>query len=266
MSVDLMCDEPGFVDVAQLRLEAGWLEVGRGLTKILVGCLLLIGGPVVAVSLCVLLVVSLPGKPITKANLLAFEAVFWLGVAIVVLCGIFGYWKILAGVWKCLKHAPERCGARWLMFCCMTCMTMGPALNMAFGWGCVKRAPTFQRGPDGLKLLQLDESFRVKQVACITIFLTSLALFILFLRSVARCFGDTGRVTHVTVYWIVWGLFLGWAGYVFVLNPDELLKLETWVLLGAGFAISFLWCLYLVLSIRLCISSGMQYMRSPLEM
>jgi hypothetical protein len=265
MSVALSPDDPGFVDVHQLRLEAGWFEVAKGLSKVLVGHLLLIVGAAACGGLVALVAYGLMAERAGKTTNLAFEAVCYLGLGLLCISSLFGYGKILVGMWKCLKHAPERCGARWVMFACITCLVMGPTLNSAASLGGVSRQPEFRRGPREFRLPEFSPSVRNLQVASSAVGTLSYVLFLLFLRAVARCFGDTARATHVLTYLFVQAILFAGTLYVLFLEPDKLLEPLTLVLLGGGWVISFFWYLYLILSIRLCIGQGIKYMLSPLE-
>jgi hypothetical protein len=268
MNVALTPDDPGFIDLHQLRLEHCWLDVRKALTKILVGHLLIILGAAASGALVVLFVWSLQQKDQPKAINLAFEAVCWLALGLLALCSLWGYGKILLGQWMCLKYAPERCGARWVMFACITCMLMGPTFNTISTIGGVKQPPEIRRGPREFRLPKIDPSVRNMQISATAVSLISYVLFMIFLRSVARCFGDTGRATHVMVFLFVQAvLFLTtlYVAYDMITELKMRFDPEFLIAIGLGWLISGLWYLYLIFSIRMCISEGMELMRSPLD-
>lgn len=268
MHVALTPDDPGYVDIHQLRLEHCWQDVAKALTKILVGHLLIIIGFAASGTLLVLFIISLTQKDQTKGMNLAFEAVCWIALGLLALCTLWGYGKILLGQWMCLKYAPERCGARWVMFACITFMLMGPTCNLICSFGGVKQAADFRHGPRDFKMPKFDPSVRNMQIGCTAISLISYVLFMIFLRSVARCFGDTGRATHVLIFLLVQGLLLAatvFVVYDLITQPKPFFEPDTLAALGIGWALSGFWYLYLILSIRLCIGEGMKMMQSPLE-
>src|SRR5205807_7013878 len=110
---------------------------------------------------------------------------------------------ILVGHWRCILNVPDRCGARWMIFICMTCIIGGPALHTATGYLSggkeidVRRLErSIQRGekpelPPGVLTLQLT---------CSVIEGLGTLFFLLFLRAVATCFDDRGRVRLVEAY------------------------------------------------------------------
>ncbi len=267
MNVALSPDDPGFVDIHQLRLEHCWQDVGKALTKILVGHLLIILGTITSAGLIALFVISLTKKDGKGVNL-AFEAVCWLAVGLLCICVLWGYGKILLGQWMCLKYAPERCGARWVMFACITCMLMGPTCNTICSFGGVQQAADFRRGPRDFKMPKFDPSVRNMQIGCSAISLLSYVLFMIFLRSVARCFGDTGRATHVVIFLLVQAALFALSVFI-VYDTIEEQKLrfdpEILMFLGIGWLVSGIWYLYLIFSIRMCIKEGLQWLQSPLE-
>jgi hypothetical protein len=265
MSTVLTNDDSELADLYQFRTEAGWIEVRKGLSKYLIGWMLLLGGPLVSAFLVLLLFLTLPGNAKARVQHLGFEILCWVCLTILAVCWIFGWGKIVVGQWKCLKHVPDRCGAKWLVFCSLTCALMGPALSKLSGWAGMKRAPTFRRGPEGLKQIQFESGMNFKLLASLIIMLTSFALFMLFLRAVARCFRDSGRVAHVTIFLLICALHSGWGLYMIFVDHDQLLKPKNLLLLLGGSVICFFWHLYLVLSIRMCVSRGMEMMRAPLD-
>lgn len=266
MEVALTPDDPTFVDVHQLRVEHGWFVVAKGLMKILFGHLLIIFGSGLSAGLVVVLALSLMGdKKAGKSTNLAFEAGVWIGVGLLLISVLWGYGKILLGMWMCLKHAPERCGAKWVMFLSMSCLVTGPAFDVASSIGGVNKQPEFRRGPKEFKLPEFSPSVRNLQIACSAVSTLGYVMFVLFLRSVARCFGDVQRASTVMAFLVFQGLLLVASLYVVLLEPMLLLdEPMVPIAIGLGWLGSGLWFLYLLVSIRRCVVDGMEYSYSPL--
>jgi hypothetical protein len=265
MSYAVTPDDPGYVDVLQLRVESGWYEVANGLTRMLLGNLIIMGSWFVGVGLFVLAFFGIPGKNDKLINDVYFEVTCYGAVALILLGSSWGYGMIVLGQWKCLKNASERHGCRWLIFSSMTCVLMGPTLNIGCSWGGVKNQPNFQRGARNFKMVEFSQSTRYLQMASSGITMTSVLLFVLFLRAVARCFGDTARVFRVNLYLVFMGLLLGGSIYVGYNRPDLLFRNEIALGILGGWVLSGLWFLYLLLTVRLCIADGMHYLKSPLD-
>ena len=264
MSVALTPDDPAAIDVFQLRVEAGsWNNVAQGLTRILMGYVIIVLGALVGVGMITLAVANLKGA--NKSSLLAFEAICWVGVSVVILTSVVGYGMIIRGQWSCLKNTPDRHGAKWLMFACMTCLLMGPTLNTAFSYGGVKRMPDFHRGPRHLKMVEFDSATIHLQVASGAVSLASGLLFLGFLRAVARCFGDVRRMARVNLYLLATGLLLGGTVYLAFGARDTFMLPGVLLFLGVGWVVSFFWYLYLLLTIRFCITEGLRHTVSPLS-
>jgi hypothetical protein len=268
MEVALTPDDPGFVDVHQLRVEHGWFDVAKGLRKTLAGHLLVVGGAMLSCGLIAALIVSLMHEKKTgKSANLAFEAGVWLGIGLLCISVLWGYGKILLGMWMCLKHAPERCGAKWVMFVSITCLITGPAFNVASSFGGINKQPEFRRGPNEFKLPEFSPSVRNLQIACNVVGMLGYVMFVLFLRAVARCFGDAQRASTVMAFLIFQGVLFAASLYVILLEPMLLID-EPMVPIGIGLGwiCSGLWFLYLLASIRRCIIDGMEYTHSPLSL
>src|SRR5262249_5940609 len=89
--------------------------------------------------------------------------------------------------------------------------------------------------------------------------------FVLFLRAVARCFGDLGRMRVAEMY-LIFGAVLTAASVYFFLHPLQILaKPELLLALGGGWLVSGLWYLLLLISTSSCIAEGLARRRSPLE-
>src|SRR5262245_34815760 len=119
----------------RLRMETGWEDVGKGLSQILFGYLTLVLGIGIGVGLIVLSVGNMghqPGRPPGRPSMASLWQLY-IGLGVLSVVGLLSYLFILAGQFRCMLGAAERHGARWFMFACITCLLIGPGLNIASG-------------------------------------------------------------------------------------------------------------------------------------
>jgi hypothetical protein len=258
-----VCDLPWVYTQHFLRMESGWEEVAKGLSRVLLGYFVLMAGPLVGLGLvCLALLNTTPGThPLNPL----YTWVVTVGVGLLSLIGAWGYALVVRGQWKCLINVPERHGARWLMFASMTCLLFSPALTLACSISGIQHYPEFDRGPMGIKYLEYTPLGGAIQIASGAISLASYALFMGFLRAVACCFEDKARIAHVNFY--LWFLACLVVGSVIVITSiaDWHHQFELVFMLATGWLASFFWYVFLVASVRSCITTGMSELRSPLE-
>src|SRR5262249_9991523 len=136
-----------------------------------------------------------------------------LGMLLVSLASTIGYIIMLMGHFRCLVHTPERHGARWKMFVCITGIIMSPVLSFVAGFlggtqmndrpAVVKfqkkHMLAMQRGdPKVVDAMLDDEDFMgevfswrnphiVLNVASVILSVVSFVASLLFFRAVASC-------------------------------------------------------------------------------
>jgi hypothetical protein len=239
-----------------LQFELGWTEVRRGLGLILRGYFLIIGGAILlGVAIAVLLMIEV--KERNKIPWQVREVGPFLGLALFGILCLYAYGCIVVGHWRCLMNVPERCGARWLMFGCLTCILAGPALNFAAGFTGVQTQPKIERGLDGIKDVKYSTEGAVMQIGSIGVAILGNVLFILFLRAIARCFEDSGRVILVNLYLLFTGLLLAGSIYLPFAKVNPALFLPYVLALGMGWVLNFFGYLAVVFIIRWGITSGL---------
>jgi hypothetical protein len=257
-------------------IEYGWPGVRNGLHSILIGYLIIVGMGILAALLAwYVIMTAMYGE--TVAAFLDLAMVLYAGLGILFLLGLSSLTFIVKGNIACLINAPERCGARWLMFSSTLCVIVGPALNFASGF--VGARP--KRPPAQVKLEAAAEvnqalrayadSLKMRDARAYTGLvgdvssLLSGVFFVLFLRAVARCFNDVGRMRIAEAYLIFGAVLFGLSVYLF-LNPLQALANPTLLLaLGGGWLLSVVWYLLLLISISFCIAEGLARRRSPLD-
>jgi hypothetical protein len=239
-----------------LQFELGWTEVRRGLGLILRGYFLIIGGAIL-LGAAIAIVLMLDPKDRAKIPWQVREVGPFLGLALFGIICLYAYGCIIVGHWRCLMNVPERRGARWLMFGCLTCILAGPALNFAAGFTGVQTQPKIERGLDGIKDIKYTTEGAVMQFGSLAIAILGNVLFILFLRAVARCFEDAGRVLVVNLYLGFTALLL--AGTIFFpfARVDAGLFFRYALALGMGWVLNFFAYLAIVFIIRSGITSGL---------
>lgn len=262
--------------------ELGWLEVSKGLRLILIGYVIWIVTIVLAVWM--LIAAASLGQKLAKANAQVNwgEIIMFVTVIVLGLIGLYTYIMVLVGQWRCL-HAPERAGAKWFIFVCMTCIILAPMLDFASGFlGGGDNVRHLQRGVDGLEKIKFQTTAGFMQLLGGLLGFVSFICFLFFLRATARCFDDKGRVINVTLC-IAFNVVLTVAMVYLAFRIEELLArpelfrkllkgqvdavVELYLLLGVGIGcvISGIWYLWLIASTRRCIEIGMRNLPKPLQ-
>lgn len=268
MSFALLHVERPLTTNDHLRREFCWSEVRSGLGRILLGYLILIGGFMVAGGMLAAAVILMmkagglqPGRAKFDFRLLWL---FYGGLGLMCVVSLFGYGSIVIGYWRCLINVPERHGARWLLFVSMTCVFMGPAINVIASFA-MDKGIQLKKGPEGLANIEFTPLAQKLQIAGSLTGMASLVCFMLFLRAIALCFDDHFRAAHVLVYLFFLGLlFAVTIGVCFSKQAPQRLLL-TAAALALGGLVIFLWYLFLIGSMRRCISHGLSQVKAPLD-
>src|SRR5262249_43455940 len=154
---------------------------------------ILIGAAILVAALFVVLFGRSPSER-AKLPWQVRDIGLFLGGTLFGLAALYSYGCIILGHWRCLMNAPERRGAKWLMFSCLTCILAGPMLNFAAGLTGVQQQPKIERGVEGIRDFKYTRDGALMQLGSAGISALGNVLFILFLRAVARCFEDRIRV------------------------------------------------------------------------
>ncbi len=255
---------------------AGWSEICKGLYGILAGYLLIFGSMIAAVVLVfVVIFQAAPGRPHDEAVGGAFATLI-IGAIVLVLMILGGYALIIRSQWRCLRNAPEHCGAKWWMFAAMLCIVAGPALgttaSLVTPVGPQAQAQLMNKAAAPMTFKEaLAESKKAGATAApmkiisSVIGLLSQVFFVLFLRSVALTFNDGFRARLAELYLLLTaGLFMGLMGLILV--PEYFMAKPMLLLfLGGGWALSGVWYFVLIISSCICIHSNVARLRSPIE-
>jgi hypothetical protein len=264
-------------DEAELAAETGWPEVRRGLNRILLAHLVLIGLLAGLVGL-VLYVATQPLPKHPDREVSAVEV-----VALLALAGFFFamlYCLVLAvrGHWGCLMHAPERYAAKWFMFAVILFRLVSPTIGFAAGFLSIGLTPPpesahHNKAPDSaagyVRDLQdyptrvsEDQTGSALMVLSGLVALAADVAFILFLRAVARCFEDDLRVRLADIYLLlVVGLFVAGVAVQFA-APELRTDPRYFLAMAGGYGVAFLWYLGLLLSTSTCIAGALERPRA----
>lgn len=252
----------------RLRMEVGWQDVGKGLTQVLVGYLVLFLGTALGVGLVLLAMYSMGehGGRVQQRPSLASLWQFYVGLGILSVIGLITFVIILGGQFKCIIGAAERHGARWYMFLCITSLIIGVVFHIASGVGGLRAYPEMRRGVATLQELQLTEVGKIMQLAGFGIGLLYPLFFILFLRAIAACMHATGYVRFINVY-LLFATALSGVTAILILNPQLFAKRPfELMMLGGGWVVSMIIYVITILIVRVCIYTTMERIRSPLDM
>jgi hypothetical protein len=288
--------EPDFVEGPA---EFGWPGVRTGLHNILKGYLM-------ALFLVILVFCSFAyiiWSVVTSNNM--FETVLDAAMILYLtwgICIVGGLWSLIlvvSGKIQCVLNAPERCGAKWIMFGSILCFVFGPALNIVsnfVGVDSKRKAPPNAKAAAVLMhdLSDLSQSMvQLQPRAYLSLagHLSSIAstvLFVIFLRQVARCFHDGPRMRLAEFYLLFNALLLAgsiWLflhvvnilkdtvlpvlGPGFVLPPSIMRELQTLpvavALLGGSYLLALVWYFGLIISTSNGIAQGLAVRRAAVE-
>ena len=258
-------------DEAEVRAELGWPEVRRGLNRILLAHLVLIG----CLAALVMLIVYLVAQPLPKhpdKEVSVAEVVAILGLAGLGFAMLYYVYLTVRGHWNCLMNAPERYAAKWFIFAAILFRVVSPTFGFAAGFLSIGTPPPTagrsSKPPDSTaayvrdlqdypERMSEDETSGYLMVASGLVSLASDVAFILFLRAVARCFEDDLRVRLADVYiFFVVALFLVGVVVQFA-APDLRSDPRYFLALGGAYGLAFLWYLGLLVSTSTCIAAAL---------
>jgi hypothetical protein len=250
-----------------LQVEYGWREVGKALTKILLGYFILVVGCMAGASL---FVVALRGRELEilpknpPKNLVEVLIIF--GSLLMGASAFISYGMIMVGKWRCLMSSPERRAAKWLMFTCMLCLLVGPVLNGIFsvtGAG-ADNYRALKKGRDGVADVKFEATGAILQLVGAALSLASTVLFVLFLRAVGSCFNSKTLVNGIHLYLLYVALLIGGTVQVSLNEGRALAKPDVVMALGLGWLGLALGYVLIIVATRICILTGLDRVRSPL--
>jgi hypothetical protein len=247
-----------------LRNEKAWNDVASGLGKVLLGYAVLILGWMIAAGFfygCY--------APMLANKPLKIEHVwyFYIGAAALKVSGLFSWGLILAGQWRCLMSSPERMGARWVIFFCMTCVVMGPVLHMVAWFGGLSTPIKWTGGPQAIQAVKLKFTLLGLYVMCASLITAGLykLSFWYYLQTVARCMDATKAWIAV---WLFFAAVLGMSGatawwYFVRLHPNQFVDLAPWIV-GGWVGVAVYWVVMIVI-VKIAIEQTMSLVFDPMK-
>lgn len=251
--------------------EPGWPEVSKGLSRLLMGYALWVGGALFGTFLMVLPLLEVG----LKADLTRLEAHhFWMlfgGAGIVSLSGLFAYFMILGAQVKCALSSPERWGTRMFMFLVLTCMAMGPVLSLISWAAGLDRPPNLRGGVAGLQHMRYTQIGMILQLASLALGMAYTGCFALFLRGTALCMGSPQHVRLIDFFLSLFVPLTMVTGYLALqFSKVERLSeaerfLKPLLFVGVGWVLCFVLWLVLVVAVKILIDRTMRMVRTPME-
>jgi hypothetical protein len=251
--------------------EMGWTEVTKGLLSVLAGYVL---GILNVVGSIVVLYFGTQGFKKTAAEATGDTfTVLLIGGAVLFFSSLFTSYLVLRGKWRCVANAPERGGARWLMFASIICICAGPVLTYASGLvgGTTKVQPLPDEGrlKPGLEKSALQYATRLREndlggymrLAGGIISPLAPVFFVLFIRAIYRCMGSLVATRLTELYLLFVGLlFVG--SLCLLIDPRVRMQTDLLIWLGIGWAVATVWYFLLILAAVFAISA---YLNAPRE-
>lgn len=248
-----------------LLSEYGWTEVGKGITRILIGYFIAVVGTAAGIGVCMLGIYGHEMGLFAKGNRNTMELIGTAGILLIGVASLASYSLVLAGKWRCLMNAPERYATRWLIFACMLCMVVGPLMNIltSLGGDGANNYKQFQHYKDGVHLT-FDSAGSILQLLGTVLSIVSTMLFVLFLRAIACCFRNRFLTSMIHLYLLFSALLIGVTAQLLFGMPHALTRPEVLFGLAGGWLTCVLGYVFLVFSARICIATGSSRIRSPL--
>jgi hypothetical protein len=265
MSLEVRSELPSELN-GILRMEMGWSDVRRGLSRVALGYWVFILGTLLGIGM-VWYILHRAGEEggLARVSNPVDLWIFYAGLGLLSSIGIFSYIIMMSGKWWCLTGASERHGARWFMFACMVALFMAPALEIASITAGAQRGVELKRGLEALDNLQFNSMGRYLQIASAVSFVLYIVSFVLFLRAVANCFASRSHVMLVDLFLLFTTLMAAGTGYVLFALNDPLKQRELMPFLGGGWVVCCLWHLLMMSSVRALIADTISRVRSPLD-
>jgi hypothetical protein len=197
-----------------------------------------------------------------------------VGAIVLVLLILAGYGLIIRSQWRCLRNAPEQCGAKWWMFAAVLCIVAGPAMGTTASLVGLETPtkPIRLRDQAGVPLKGRELWAEVKKanapalpmkIASAVITFLSQVFFVMFLRSVGLSFNDVFRARIAELYLVLGSVLFTGTVWLTVAPETILADRKLLLFLAACWAISGIWYHVLIVSTCACIHRNLAILRSP---
>jgi hypothetical protein len=249
-----------------LTVELGWTEVAKGLTKILIGYGIWVAGTVFGMIL-VLAPLIQAGFKLEHTRLGTGELwMFYGGLGVLSVIGIFSVGIIMGGKWKCMINAPERNTCRWLMFLCMAALAMSWAFSLLSSISGVKVAPEFSRGVIGLGRMRFSTAGMIFNITSVGLSTVYICCFVLFLRAVAKCMDSRWLVRLVDLFlslFVPLNLATAFVTYSVLTRDQQMIRFFPFI--GLGWVACFVFWFVMIALVRRSILKTLERVRDPMS-
>jgi hypothetical protein len=181
-----------------------------------------------------------------------------LGLFLAYAAAPLGSVLLLAGQWRCLRHAPQGNGAKEWMFCSLLCLLIAPVLFTAAHYtGGAANYVVFRQGLAAADDLTLFEAAGLFQLAGIALVLLSCLLFTQFQQAARRSLAEGTSSWLADAYCLFVFLLLGaCAGPTFTSRLAA--RQVILQVLAVGWGLSWLWHFALILGSRKAIRATLR--------
>jgi 4-amino-4-deoxy-L-arabinose transferase-like glycosyltransferase len=247
---------------AVLHSERSWDRVSAGLGKTMIGYLVYLIGTLVGFSLAATsLWAMMHGKNLKTDHIW----MFWIGLALLKLSWLLAWALVVGGHFQCLMSSTERHGAKWIIFFCLTCVIMGPALYFLAWFGGMQSSMNWQLGVAGLQKVRfstLGLGMLVGSAISSGLYLLS---FWYYLGVVARCIRSQSAILMVGMNSLVLGSAVAVTAYT-VMNAEDLKRDPTLILatLAAWGVVGVYWFV-MVGVVKFAIDRTMKMVGNPFD-
>lgn len=248
-----------------VHMEHGWKSVASGLSMILMAHLLWFLGLMIAVGMIIYAYFLHLDPESSKEKVFTPDMFLFFGFMALGLCSLICFFWLLIGKWRCAVNASERNGAKWLMFGCIICMLLGPAISLTVTFMGGVSSHEIVVEDDGTILVELTSAGAVMKISGAVIGLCEVIFFVLFIRSIGSVFDNSLLKSLAEFYLLFWGLLL-----LFTLQMAfSAHKMEEFspllLIIPIGGLILSVWYLFMIFAARSTILNSFAKRRSPLE-
>jgi hypothetical protein len=252
-----------------LHMEFGWRAVANGLSRVLFGYFLMVLGWTIGGAALFYAVYHRELEAGSKLSKQSSSLFIFFGIGFLGLASLISYGFIIAGKWRCIMNAPERHAAKWLMFLCILCLLVSPALHIIFslsGEGAENYRYVRQHGKEGLAELKIDGTAGAMQLISTGLGLASTLLFVLFLRAVACCFKSQACLWNIHLFLGYACLLIGITVQMILSSQRLLFRPDVLLVVGCGWLVFLFWYVTVIVSVRVGITRGLSRVHSPLKL
>jgi hypothetical protein len=154
---------------------------------------------------------------------------------------------------------------RWLMFLCMASLAMSSAFSTLSSISGIKVAPEFSRGVVGLGRMRFSTAGMIFNLTSMGLSMAYVCLFVLFLRSVAKCMDSRWHVRMVDLFlslYIPLTLATAFLSYNALAGDTQMIKFFLFV--GLGWIACFIYWFVMIALIRRSVLQTLERVRDPM--